>query len=109
MERLMNTALGASIVFTGTTYLISPKLAGTFLSFQLAAVGGVFGAWAGVHINAAWTEWLANHAPSGTGNGTPQMGLYLIMLFCGGAVGAFVGAIAGFGGTLYVLNQMMTE
>jgi len=109
MDKVINTAIGASIVFTGTTYLISPKLAASFLSLQLASVGGVVGAWAGVHINAAWTDWLANHMPAGGGNGTPQLGVYLIMLFGGGVVSAFVGGIAGFGGTLYVLNQMMTE
>jgi hypothetical protein len=107
MEKVVNTAVGLSIVVTGTSYLISPKLAVGALCVQAVSLATIGGGIAGVYINAAWTEFLAKHMPKGGGNGTTQMGLYLLMLVGGGVAGAVIGGATGFVGSLYMINRML--
>jgi hypothetical protein len=111
MQTLANIALGASIVFTGVTYLVSPRAAAIFLGIQASGVVSLLGAYIGVRINMAFTDWFMKlgEGKTGGGNGTPQLGIYLGLMAGGGIFGAFVGCVSGFGVSLYVLNRMFLE
>ena len=88
---------GIAAGIAGVISLISPQLGYAVMKTELAIAGGLTGGYFGIIFGPELMDYLAHMLLDGAkGNGTPQMGIYLIMMFIGTPFFGGVCLVSGF-------------